>query len=43
MGRLLPREIERLRTLVTAPQLTHAQRLRGMMKEVLLGRDEERG
>jgi hypothetical protein len=43
MGRLLPKELDRLRLLVTAPQLAIAQRLRGAVRDVVLGREEERG
>ena len=43
MGRLLPKELERLRVLATAPQLAIAQRLRAAARDVVLGREEERG
>jgi hypothetical protein len=43
MGRLLPREIERLRSLVTSPQLAIAQRLKAVARDVVLGRENERG
>ena len=43
MGRLLPKELDRLRLLATAPQLAIAQRLRATVRDVVLGREEERG
>jgi hypothetical protein len=43
MGRLLPKELERLRLLATAPQLAVAHRLRSIARDVVLGRGEERG
>ena len=43
MGRLLPKELERLRLVATAPQLAVAHRLRTAVRDVVLGREEERG
>jgi hypothetical protein len=40
MGWLIPREIERLRMLVTGSQFSLAQRLRAAVKDVVLGRDQ---
>jgi relaxase-like protein len=39
MERLLPREIERLKQLLSAPQLAIAQRLRGVVRDMTLGRE----
>jgi hypothetical protein len=41
-NRLLPREWNRLRLAVTAPQFALALQLRGMARDLVLGREEER-
>lgn len=41
--RLLPREIERLKMAATSPQLALAQRIRAVVKDVVLGREDGRG
>ena len=40
LERLLPHELERLKTLATAPQLTIIKRLQGVARDVVLGREE---
>ncbi len=42
VARLEPREIAQLRTLITAPQAAIAFQGRRALRELLLGRDEER-
>ena len=43
MSRLLPREVERLKLLITGPQIGLVQRLRATAKDVLLGKGQEQG
>jgi hypothetical protein len=43
LDRLLPRELYRLKALITSPQAALAERLRSTAREILLGREEERG
>lgn len=43
LDRLLPREMYRLKALITSPQAALAERLRSTAREILLGREEERG
>jgi hypothetical protein len=43
LERLLPREMYRLKALLTSPQAALAERLRSTAREILLGREEERG
>ena len=42
-ARLLPREIQRLRLYLTAPQFALVQRLRTLVRDVVLGREDEAG
>lgn len=41
LDRLLPRELSRLKLLLTEPQTALASRLRSVAREVLLGHDQE--
>jgi len=43
LDRLLPRELHQLKALLTSPQAALAERLRSAAREILLGREEERG
>ena len=43
LDRLLPRDMYRLKALITSPQAALAERLRSTVREILLGREEERG
>lgn len=43
LERLLPRDMYRLKALITSPQAALAERLRSTAREILLGREEERG
>jgi hypothetical protein len=43
LHRLMPREMYRLKALLTSPQTALAERLRSAARDILLGREDERG